>query len=110
MFSIQTWLGESEDSQKSGGTPGYFSVGMSRMFSLPSIPREAHWKMRTLTELLLTMFWGEICSHGFGGDIFALVHSSSRCDDDFPASGTVAIKDGPLDVGSDCEERGILCS
>lgn len=29
MFSIQTWLGESEDSQKSGGTPGYFSVGMS---------------------------------------------------------------------------------
>jgi hypothetical protein len=33
VFSIQTWLGESEDSQKSGGTPGYFSVGMSGMFS-----------------------------------------------------------------------------
>lgn len=32
VFSIQTWLGESEDSQKSGGTPGYFSVGMSGMF------------------------------------------------------------------------------
>ncbi|KAL6896964.1 hypothetical protein GGI43DRAFT_409811 [Trichoderma evansii] len=31
VFSIQTWLGESEDSQKSGGTPGYFSVGMSLM-------------------------------------------------------------------------------
>ncbi|GFP54511.1 uncharacterized protein YPR063C [Trichoderma asperellum] len=31
VFSIQTWLGESEDSQKSGGTPGYFSVGMSVM-------------------------------------------------------------------------------
>ncbi|PKK41210.1 hypothetical protein CI102_13515 [Trichoderma harzianum] len=29
VFSIQTWLGESEDSQKSSGTPGYFSVGMS---------------------------------------------------------------------------------
>ncbi|KAH0494845.1 hypothetical protein TgHK011_008430 [Trichoderma gracile] len=29
VFSIQTWLGESEDSKKSSGTPGYFSVGMS---------------------------------------------------------------------------------
>lgn len=34
VFSIQTWLGESEDSKKSGGTPGYFSVGMSRTFLL----------------------------------------------------------------------------
>ncbi|PNP60083.1 hypothetical protein THARTR1_00107 [Trichoderma harzianum] len=31
VFSIQTWLGESEDSKKSNGTPGYFSVGMSVM-------------------------------------------------------------------------------
>ncbi|KAL7951934.1 hypothetical protein V8C42DRAFT_305664 [Trichoderma barbatum] len=31
VFSIQTWLGESEDSKKSSGTPGYFSVGMSLM-------------------------------------------------------------------------------
>ncbi|RFU76913.1 hypothetical protein TARUN_5326 [Trichoderma arundinaceum] len=31
VFSIQTWLGESEDSKKSNGTPGYFSVGMSFM-------------------------------------------------------------------------------
>lgn len=36
MFSIQTWLGESEDSKKSNGTPGYFSVGMSGMFFLSS--------------------------------------------------------------------------
>lgn len=38
VFSIQTWLGESEDSQKSGGTPGYFSVGMSGMYLHPPVP------------------------------------------------------------------------
>jgi hypothetical protein len=27
-FSLQSWLGESEESKKTG-TPGYFSVGMS---------------------------------------------------------------------------------
>ncbi|RKU43233.1 hypothetical protein DL546_002630 [Coniochaeta pulveracea] len=31
VFSIQSWLGESEDSKKSASTPGYFSVGMSLM-------------------------------------------------------------------------------
>lgn len=31
VFSVQNWLGESEDSQKSNSTPGYFSVGMSLM-------------------------------------------------------------------------------
>ncbi|KAK0703467.1 hypothetical protein B0T26DRAFT_624523, partial [Lasiosphaeria miniovina] len=31
VFSVQSWLGESEESQKSSGTPGYFSVGMSLM-------------------------------------------------------------------------------
>ena len=31
VFSIQNWLGESEDTQKSSSTPGYFSVGMSLM-------------------------------------------------------------------------------
>ncbi|TDZ31593.1 hypothetical protein C8034_v006820 [Colletotrichum sidae] len=31
VFSIQTWLGESEDTKKSSTTPGYFSVGMSIM-------------------------------------------------------------------------------
>ncbi|KAH6605607.1 hypothetical protein Trco_004760 [Trichoderma cornu-damae] len=31
VFSIQTWLGESEDSKKGNGTPGYFAVGMSVM-------------------------------------------------------------------------------
>ncbi|UQC89150.1 uncharacterized protein CLUP02_14678 [Colletotrichum lupini] len=31
VFSIQTWLGESEETKKSSATPGYFSVGMSVM-------------------------------------------------------------------------------
>ncbi|KAK4102249.1 hypothetical protein N658DRAFT_469826 [Parathielavia hyrcaniae] len=28
-FSIQSWLGESEETKKSTGTPGYFNVGMA---------------------------------------------------------------------------------
>ncbi|KAF3802221.1 hypothetical protein GCG54_00012468 [Colletotrichum gloeosporioides] len=31
VFSVQTWLGESEETKKSSATPGYFSVGMSVM-------------------------------------------------------------------------------
>ncbi|OAA53627.1 putative protein family UPF0139 [Niveomyces insectorum RCEF 264] len=31
IFSIMSWLGESEESRKNGSTPGYFSVGMSFM-------------------------------------------------------------------------------
>ncbi|KAH7271451.1 hypothetical protein FSOLCH5_004324 [Fusarium solani] len=31
VFSIQSWLGESEESKKNSTTPGYFSVGMSIM-------------------------------------------------------------------------------
>ncbi|KAH6981841.1 hypothetical protein BGZ61DRAFT_475275 [Ilyonectria robusta] len=31
VFSIQSWLGESEDAKKNSTTPGYFSVGMSIM-------------------------------------------------------------------------------
>ncbi|KAK0749377.1 hypothetical protein B0T18DRAFT_321693 [Schizothecium vesticola] len=31
VYSVQNWLGESEESQKSSGMPGYFSVGMSLM-------------------------------------------------------------------------------
>ncbi|KAF4589576.1 family UPF0139 [Ophiocordyceps camponoti-floridani] len=31
VFSIQSWLGESEEARKSGGTPGYFTVLMSVM-------------------------------------------------------------------------------
>lgn len=31
VFSIQNWLGESEDTTKSSSTPGYFTVGMSLM-------------------------------------------------------------------------------
>ncbi|KAF4971101.1 hypothetical protein FSARC_1992 [Fusarium sarcochroum] len=31
VFSIQNWLGESEDTKKNSTTPGYFSVGMSIM-------------------------------------------------------------------------------
>ncbi|KXX74357.1 Protein Asterix [Madurella mycetomatis] len=31
VFSVQSWLGESEETKKSTSTPGYFSVGMSLM-------------------------------------------------------------------------------
>ncbi|KOS19944.1 Uncharacterized protein ESCO_005715 [Escovopsis weberi] len=31
VFSIQTWLGESEESKKSQSAPGYFAVGMAVM-------------------------------------------------------------------------------
>ncbi|KAL2015052.1 hypothetical protein VTK56DRAFT_6424 [Thermocarpiscus australiensis] len=31
VFSVQSWLGESEETKKSNSTPGYFSVGMSLM-------------------------------------------------------------------------------
>ncbi|KAI1766280.1 hypothetical protein GGR53DRAFT_218180 [Hypoxylon sp. FL1150] len=31
VFSIQGWLGESEETSKSSTTPGYFTVGMSVM-------------------------------------------------------------------------------
>ena len=31
VFSIQSWLGESEETTKNTATPGYFTVGMSIM-------------------------------------------------------------------------------
>lgn len=31
VFSVQSWLGESEESKKNSSTPGYFSVGMALM-------------------------------------------------------------------------------
>ncbi|KAI6083782.1 hypothetical protein F4821DRAFT_262651 [Hypoxylon rubiginosum] len=31
VFSIQGWLGESEETSKSSTTPGYFTIGMSVM-------------------------------------------------------------------------------
>lgn len=31
VFSVQSWLGESEETAKSTATPGYFTVGMSIM-------------------------------------------------------------------------------
>lgn len=31
VFSVMSWLGESEESRKNSSTPGYFSVGMSLM-------------------------------------------------------------------------------
>ncbi|KAI0021403.1 hypothetical protein F4780DRAFT_288085 [Xylariomycetidae sp. FL0641] len=31
VFSIQSWLGESEETTKTTSTPGYFSIGMSLM-------------------------------------------------------------------------------
>ncbi|CAM1501742.1 Fc.00g037260.m01.CDS01 [Cosmosporella sp. VM-42] len=38
VFSIQSWLGESEETKKNASTPGYFSVGMARTFTPSSIP------------------------------------------------------------------------
>lgn len=32
-FSVMSWLGESEETRQNSSTPGYFSVGMSRMSS-----------------------------------------------------------------------------
>jgi len=29
VFSVQSWLGESEETKKSANTPGYFSVAMA---------------------------------------------------------------------------------
>lgn len=29
LFSLQSWLGESEETRKGNGTPGYFNVGMA---------------------------------------------------------------------------------
>lgn len=31
VFSVQSWLGESEETKKSANTPGYFSVAMAVM-------------------------------------------------------------------------------
>jgi hypothetical protein len=31
VFSVQSWLGESEETKKNTSTPGYFSVGMACM-------------------------------------------------------------------------------
>jgi hypothetical protein len=43
VYSIQSWLGESEDSKKNSSTPGYFSVGMSRKcWALPLFAGLAH--------------------------------------------------------------------
>ncbi|KAI3340916.1 hypothetical protein F4824DRAFT_496516 [Ustulina deusta] len=49
VFSIQSWLGESEATTQSTSTPGYFSVGMSIMallvtylpIFLPPVPGQA---------------------------------------------------------------------
>ncbi|KAI1362643.1 hypothetical protein F5Y08DRAFT_329980 [Xylaria arbuscula] len=49
VFSMQSWLGESEATTKSTSTPGYFSVGMSVMSLLvtylpifmPPVPGQA---------------------------------------------------------------------
>ena len=40
VFSIQAWLGESEETRRSSSTPGYFSVGMSCTLLFPPPPLE----------------------------------------------------------------------
>lgn len=41
MFSLQSWLGESEDARNTSATPGYFNVGMGRKLRSESRPSEA---------------------------------------------------------------------
>jgi hypothetical protein len=95
VFSIQTWLGESEDSKKSSGTPGYFSVGMSRtfwpfeLFSL-SLSLSLTLTMTIKTVVLTVVVWYSPCS---GGDVSAHVHSSSRREDGSSGSGAAAMID-----------------
>jgi hypothetical protein len=36
VFSVQNWLGESEETTKNSTTPGYFTIGMSGTSILPS--------------------------------------------------------------------------
>ena len=42
VFSLQNWLGESEDTKKSNSTPGYFNVAMSCMAPLNPSARFRH--------------------------------------------------------------------
>ena len=42
VFSLQNWLGESEDTKKSNSTPGYFNVAMSCMAPLNPQARFRH--------------------------------------------------------------------
>lgn len=42
VYSVQSWLGESEDSKKNSSTPGYFSVGMSRTYT-PQYQKPERW-------------------------------------------------------------------
>ncbi len=42
VFSLQNWLGESEDTKKSNSTPGYFNVAMSCMAPLNPRARFRH--------------------------------------------------------------------
>lgn len=47
VFSIQNWLGESEDTTKNTSTPGYFTIGMSRKFyHLTPLPRSEEERSR----------------------------------------------------------------
>lgn len=81
VFSVQNWLGESEDSKKKAATSGIFSVGMSGKSSHPfdlnfyrglwmiqSTGR--HWNTHSLTLMPP--------SPGTGRELHANVHSSCR--------------------------------
>ena len=37
VYSLQNWLGESENQKKAATTPGYFNVGMACKFLLSSV-------------------------------------------------------------------------
>ncbi len=48
IFNVQSWLGESEETQKNSSTPGYVSVGMAREYSVRNV--ETLDKQRVLTD------------------------------------------------------------
>jgi len=57
IFSIQSWLGESEESRKNSSTPGYFSVGMAC-----KQPQQLPFLLGVMwTNVLLTQFFAQSC-------------------------------------------------
>lgn len=88
VFSMQSWLGESEDAKNNSSTPGYFGVGMSSK----SLPKH----LVTIGERKLIAF---VCnSHGFGRDVSAIVHAPCW----WKLGGLVGHSSCGRDAGADC--------
>jgi hypothetical protein len=61
VFSIQSWLGESEESKKNSTTPGYFSVGMSSTFTPSKRDTQALLLASAVLNEELTLTWLQSC-------------------------------------------------